>query len=207
MNKLLHICSSPRGERSYSRRLADIFIHSYLRNHPTFVPEVLDLWKMDLPEFDCVAANARYDFRGEGLDPDEQQTWRRVERFFKQFASADKYVISAPMWNFLFPYKLKQYIDIITQPGMCFEYLEDGTVQGKITGKPVMLILTRGGIYSDENGKAFDFQRQYLYSYLRFIGFTDIRELVAEGQDINEEIAEKNRQQAEEEALVSALNF
>ena len=43
-----------------------------------------------------------------------------AERIAVRFALADRVLISTPMWNFGIPYKLKQWIDVITQPGLTF---------------------------------------------------------------------------------------
>ena len=40
-------------------------------------------------------------------------------------ASADKYVPAIPMWNFGIPYRLKQNINILVQPGYTFSYNAD----------------------------------------------------------------------------------
>lgn len=41
---------------------------------------------------------------------------------FDRFAAADAYLFSVPMWNAGVPYALKQWIDIISQPGWLFSF-------------------------------------------------------------------------------------
>ena len=45
-----------------------------------------------------------------------------LERMAMRFALADRVLISTPMWNFGIPYKLKQWFDLIVQPGLTFRF-------------------------------------------------------------------------------------
>jgi len=44
MSKLLYVISSPRGEKSESRAIADEFLDAYRRSDPSLEVDVLDLW-------------------------------------------------------------------------------------------------------------------------------------------------------------------
>ena len=62
--------------------------------------------------------NAKYViYHGQAFARTQKQAWRSVEKIIAQFAVADRYLFSLPMWNFSVPYKLKHYIDLIVQPG------------------------------------------------------------------------------------------
>jgi FMN-dependent NADH-azoreductase len=39
-----------------------------------------------------------------------------------RFKRADRIVLGVPMWNFAYPYKLKQLIDPVSQRNMLFTY-------------------------------------------------------------------------------------
>jgi FMN-dependent NADH-azoreductase len=91
------------------------------------------------------------------------------------------YVISSSMWNFGVPYRLKQYIDVIVQPSLTFAASAQG-VTGLVTGRPLMLLLARGGVYRSGNPQeTLDFQETYLRCIFGFIGFTDIRAVAIQG--------------------------
>jgi hypothetical protein len=76
--------------------------------------------------------------------------------------SADKYVLSLPMWNFSIPYRLKQYIDILVQPGYTFSVGENG-YEGLVKNKPVLVVYARGGAFPEGSGmEAFDMQKKYM---------------------------------------------
>lgn len=213
MAKLLYIESSPRKTRSHSIAVARSFLDAYREAHPGDQVETWDLWAMQLPEetgplpeIDGELLTARYlQGSGQQLTPEQQAAWERVQKLGDRFKSADKYLFSLPMWNFNIPYKLKHFIDVITHPGITFSYNPETGYQGLVTGKPVMLVLARGGAYPKEF-EAMDFQRRYMESWLRFIGFTDIREIIDEGTLNPATVAEAD-QKARETAVREAKNF
>jgi FMN-dependent NADH-azoreductase len=97
------------------------------------------------------------------------------------FKSADKYLISLPMWNFSIPYKLKHYIDLIVHRGLTFSFTPGKGYKGLVTGKPLAAVYARGGAYSPGSGaESWDQQSKYLKHIFGFIGFTDIREIFVE---------------------------
>ena len=60
MTILLHIECSPRKQRSASLEVARHFIARYLQNVPDTEVVTLDLWSLDLPEFDGPVMDAKY---------------------------------------------------------------------------------------------------------------------------------------------------
>ena len=181
MARLLHIESSPRKARSKSIRVANAFIAAYQAANPNDEVKKLDLWDKQLPEFDGYTIDAKYQvMRGADFDADQQAAWDAVVKVCEEFKTADKYVISLPMWNFGIPYKLKHYIDVIAQPGQTFSFSPETGYSGLVTGKPIVTVYARGGAYGSEGGNAMDFQRSYMKLLLGFIGFTEIHEVVIE---------------------------
>jgi len=183
MPKLLHIQSSPMEELSFSTRAAKAFADAYAEAHPGDSVEVLDLWKTELPHFDFTAASGKYKImRGLPHSADEARAWEGVIRLIEHLKSVDKVLVSAGMWNFSIPYRLKQYLDVIIQPGHTFSFDPEKGYSGLVTGKPLQLILASGGEYPEGSPAAgFDFQKPYLEMIFGFIGFTDIRTLRVEG--------------------------
>ena len=68
----------------------------------------------------------------------------------KQFALADKIVISAPYWDYSFPSLLKIYIENICVTGVTFEYAPDGTPHGLCNAKELIYVTTAGGTYTPD---------------------------------------------------------
>ena len=182
MAKLFYIEASPRKERSYSIKVAQHFLDAYKEANPSHTIETFDLWQNPFPEFDGATIDAKYRIlHGETHNAAEAAAWNRVEEIFNHFNSADKYVFSLPMWNFGVPYKLKHYIDIITQPGLSFSFTPETGYSGLVTGKPAVVFYARGGEYSSSEAAAgMDFQKPYLEMWLGFIGFTDITSILVE---------------------------
>jgi len=56
------------------------------------------------------------------LEGAKQTAWDRIVEVTERFKAADYYVLGVPMWNGGIPYRLKLYIDIITQPGLLFGF-------------------------------------------------------------------------------------
>lgn len=183
MAKLLYIQASPMGDRSFSIRAARVFLDAYLAANSRDVVEEMDLWKPGLPDFDVTAASGKYKvMRGLDHSEEEARAWSSVVQTIEQLKAADKVVVSTGMWNFSIPYRLKQYIDIVVQPGLTFSYDVEKGYSGLVTGKPLQLILASGGEYPAGSPMAgFDFQKPYLEMIFGFIGFTDIRSLRVEG--------------------------
>jgi len=182
MSEVLYIKASPRTGRSHSVAVADAFIDSYQQTHPGDNVKTVDIFRTDLPGFDLPAATAKYEImHGEEHSKQDQQIWAEIVSVIEEFKSADKYVMAVPMWNFSIPYRLKQYIDILVQPGYTFSVTEDGNYEGLIKNKPVFIAYARGGEYPPGTDKeAFDLQRKYLELILAFMGFRDMRSVAVE---------------------------
>jgi len=181
MKKLLHLKASPR-EESFSARVAQVLIEAVSRRHEGLEVDTLDLSAEALPQFAAPQAQAKYAVLA-GREPSgpAERAWKRVIGVIDRFKSADAYVISCPMWNFGIPYRLKQYIDLIVQPGLTFRFSPEEGYVGLVTGRPAVLVLARGGAYSPPAETAgLDFQRPYLQTILGFMGFRDVRDIVIE---------------------------
>ncbi len=179
MTTLLHIVGSPRGPKSESRALADLFLETYAREHPEVTVEEWDIWDGSVPEFDAAAAEGKMNtFAGIDLEGPAVAAWRGVTAAFERFAAADEYLFSVPMWNASVPYKLKQLIDVVSQPGMVFSFDPVGGYTGLVTGRKAAVLYT-GAIYVEGRGPAFgsDFQAPFFRDWLEWIGIRDVSEV------------------------------
>lgn len=210
MSKLLYIQASPRIQRSHSIAVADAFVGSYEQEHADDEIVTLNLFEASIPNFDGLAVQAKYTImHGKPHSKEELQAWKNVERVIEQFTSADKYVLAVPMWNFSIPYRLKQYIDVLVQPGYTFSYSQDKGYEGLVVGKPLLAVYARGGEYpAGSEAEAFDFQTRYVELIFGFMGFKDIRSVVVEptlqgGPDV----AKTRVREAIDRAKEMAANF
>lgn len=210
MSKVLYIKASPMRERSNSIAAANAFVEAYQKSHPKDQVKVLDLFSANLPAFDFVAASGKYKvMHGKPHSPVEKTAWDKVVAVIEEFKSADKFVFAVPMWNFSIPYRLKQYIDILVQPGLTFTVDSAGSYKGLVTGKPVFIAYARGGEYPvGTPGEAFDLQKKYLELILGFIGLTDLRSVTVEPTLAGgPAVAEQKRSAAIEQTKRMAVEF
>jgi FMN-dependent NADH-azoreductase len=181
MTRLLHISASPRGTASESLRIADVFLDAYRAAHPDAEIETWDLWDGSLPEFGPAAAGAKMTiFSGATPEGEEAAAWNAALASFARFDAADHLLFSVPMWNAGIPYILKQFIDVVSQPGTVFgvdtvtgyEHLLAGR------GKRAATIYT-SAVYAPHLGPNFgaDFQSTYFNDWLRWTGIDDIAEI------------------------------
>ena len=104
MSTLLYIEASPRKDRSHSINVANTFLDAYAAANPGDTIDKIDLWDLNLPEFDGEKLNAKYSvMHGESPSGAEVAAWNEVQGLFDRFNTADKYVFSVPMWNFGIP--------------------------------------------------------------------------------------------------------
>lgn len=180
MTTLLRIDSSLRQDDSDSRTLADRFVADWRQHHPEGQVRVRDLAADPVPHLDG-AMLAALATPPEARDAAAAGRVAMADALIAEFLAADELVLAVPMYNFGIPSTLKAYLDHVARAGVTFRYTAAGPV-GLAGDKRVTLLLTRGGRYT---GSPLDHQAPYLRSFFGFLGITDIREVVAEGLNID----------------------
>lgn len=184
--KLLHVDSSINGSASVSRGLTRQVVDNWVARHPDTQVEYLDLAVDTPPHFSADSMGFRRPPTGE-VSEAEQKENALAEALVSQFLAADVIVVGAPLYNFSIPSQLKAWIDRLAQAGRTFRYTAQGP-EGLATGKTVIAVLSRGGIYSTSDaGQAMEHQESYLKTIFGFFGITDVRVVRAEGTDMGEE--------------------
>jgi FMN-dependent NADH-azoreductase len=179
MKKILNITSSPRGNASYSIKLANILIEKLRAVYPDAIVTTHDLAATPfkhLEEAHLVSFNTPADNHTD----EDKEAIRHSDQAIKEIMEADILIIGAPMYNFGVPSALKAWIDHIVRAKKTFSYSEKGA-EGLIKGKKIYLAVATGGIYSAGAASSIDFVVPYLKMILGFIGMTDITVLRAEG--------------------------
>jgi FMN-dependent NADH-azoreductase len=210
MPSILHINASPRYANSDSLRLARHFVDSVQAAAPeTFELETLNLFDDGaLPAFGRTAASAKMAvFTGQDQTPEQVAAWESARAVFDQFAAADAYVFNIPMWNSGVPYVLKQWIDIITQPGWSFGFDPQQGYRGLMEGKHALAIHT-SGVYAPGVPAAFgsDFSSTYFADWLNFVGLEDATHVRLAPTVLNGDV-DSTRQEAETDLSDAALLF
>ena len=179
MKNILLIQSSPRGTASLSQKVARSVVDDLQARHPHANVVVRDLAQSPPP-------HVGLDFIAGGYAPPEKRTPDQAKAvalsdvLVDELLAADVIVIAAPMHNFGPPSTLKAWIDHVARAGRTFTYGANGP-EGLVKGKRAILVLARGGVYSNGPAKSFDFQEPYLRTVLGFIGITDVSVVHVEG--------------------------
>lgn len=180
MTTLLYVKASPRGAESESGQVADAYLVTLREANPALRVDVLDVWKADIPSFDGDKVAAKMNvLTGQTHGSRQKTTWDQVVEVASRFAAADRYLFAVPMWNLGVPYRLKQYIDVIHQPGLLWGLDPQKGYQGLLHNKHATLALTAGAFGPDLPSPDFgvDYQSTYLREWLNQAGITQIDEV------------------------------
>jgi FMN-dependent NADH-azoreductase len=174
--KLFHLRCSPRPG-SASSAGAETFLAQFRQARPAWDIDLQDLWRETLPEFDGEALEAKYArLAGRPFSDPERDAFAVVERMALRFSLADRVLISSPMWNFGVPYKLKQWFDLIVQPGLTFTFSAAEGYRGLVKDRPTVVILASGSDFvTGMNRGRIDMATPYLRDILRFVGVRSVR--------------------------------
>jgi FMN-dependent NADH-azoreductase len=171
MKNILLISSSPRGEDSYSTKVARLLADLVRVNSSGAEITVRDLAADPLPimDEDCVA--------GWALWPHQRTVAQQAAidlsgALVRELFAADVIVIASAMFSTDPTATLKTWFDHVVRSGVKFSDSENGQ-QGLLSDKKVYLIQARGGIYS--SGLApHKLQESHTKRLLAGIGLTDV---------------------------------
>ncbi len=204
MADLLHIEASPRKQRSASLEAARAFIDAFRLSRPRASVETLDVWRVPLPEFDSDALDAKYaGLSGTPLTPSQQAAWDQIHALAKPLHEASTLLFSVPLWNFAIPYKLKHFIDVVSQKDVLFSFDPQVGFGGLLAGKRAVVVYARGLDYGKQSitpAHSFDFQQPYFEAWLRFVGIENIESIVVEKTLFGAEVDAAAREAACREA-------
>jgi FMN-dependent NADH-azoreductase len=169
---VLHIDSSPRGERSHSRQLTRALVQELTASQPDASVVYRDLGHQPVPPINEAWIAAAFSDPAT-YSPEMSQAIALSNQLVDELLAADVIVIGAPMYNFSIPSTLKAYIDQIVRAGRTFD---PANYQGLATGKKLFVLTARGsgGYGPGEQMEAMNFQDPYLKMIFDFIGITDV---------------------------------
>lgn len=180
--------------------VASSFLSHYRDCTPQAQIKHLDLWDTTLPEFDGDAMAAKYaGLAGTSLTPGQQLAWDHLRQLAAQLHEADVLLFSVPLWNFSIPYKLKHFIDLVSQKDILFSFDPESGFSGLLTGKKAVVVYARGLSYASDSftpSQEYDYQKVYFEMWLKFVGITDIESVIVEKTLFGSEIDSQARQQA-----------
>lgn len=170
----LHVEASPRGARSRSSRLAWAFLLKLAERRAGLEVTRWNLFEDSLPPLDQHAIEARYQVLAGEADPQSLAAWESVRAVHARVVAHDALIISTPMWNWGIPYRLKQWIDVITHPGLAFEVSAKGEVTGLLGPRPTAVMTASALAYAGSTAP-LDHQISYLKDWLAFVGLGEAR--------------------------------
>ncbi len=160
---------------------------------------------MVLPEFDELAMDAKYaGLNGTPLTPAQQDAWNTLKDLAAFLHRADILVMSVPLWNFSIPYKLKHFIDLVSQKDILFSFDPERGLEGMLHNKTAVVMYARGLDFSAQSitpAERFDFQKPYVEAWLQFIGVSDVRSVIVEKTILGEDVDLSARKAAIQQAM------
>lgn len=175
MSTLLVIDSAATGDASVSRSLVRAAVEALKAEGATEVV-YRDLDAAPLPHLTQASVAG---IRAQPASETEHSARALSDTLIAELRAADTIVIGAPMYNFSVPTTLRAWFDHVLRAGETFRYTEQGP-QGLLPGKRVIVVESRGGLYSEGAAAASDFQEPYLRHLLGFMGLTDVTFVRAE---------------------------
>lgn len=175
MTKVLVLNSSVSGDASVSRELVQSVVDRLTR--PGVAITERDLGADPIPHLTPATVGT---VRGaDPVTPAEVEARTLADGLIAELKASDVLVIGAPMYNFAIPTGLKAWFDHVLRAGATFRYSEAGP-EGLVTGKKAIVVLSRGGLYSEGPAVGLDFQEPHLRTLLGFMGITDVTFVRAE---------------------------
>ncbi len=194
--KTLLVRYTPRNERSNTKKLLDSF-KSEIKNSDI---EEIEL-SIDVPDLfldDSLFAYIERNYLGKDLMPEKKNLMSKMDRMTAQLKSADIVVVGFPMFNFSMPATVKAWFDSVMQKGQTWN-TKDGTYLGMMNGKKALVLVSSGGYYKKEPMTSWEHALSLAKLEFQFMGYSDVRGVLAEGMNAGDESKSSNLTKSIEE--------
>lgn len=191
--KTLIVQYVPRRERSNTKKILDQF-KSKIKNSTI---QELDLAKEtpDLFLNDNLMAYIQRDYLGQDLGPEQKKILSKMDAMTQQVKSADFVIVTFPTFNFSMPAVVKAWFDSIVLKGQTWN-VENGNFVGLMQDKKALTIVSSGGSYSDGPMKSWEHSLSLATIVFQFMGFSQIKGILAEGMNTDEKTKSNNMAKA-----------
>ncbi|NKX68131.1 FMN-dependent NADH-azoreductase (plasmid) [Labrenzia sp. 5N] len=177
MSKVLVLTSSVLGDASVSNQLTTHIVNQLRLKNGKSKVIARDLGSNPVPH---LTQDSTIALRVPEAENEVQANAQALsDELIAELKAADLLVIGAPMYNFGIPSTLKAWFDYVLRAGVTFSYSDAGP-EGLLKGKRAIVVLTRGGLYSEGPAQLMDAQEPHLRTLLGFIGITDVTFIRAE---------------------------
>jgi FMN-dependent NADH-azoreductase len=212
MSEILVVHASPRGERSHSRRLAEVFIEAWRVANPEARLTRREVGRALIPPVNEAFVAAAFYPEPNARPLAMQADLAFSDELVRELLGHDVLLISTPMHNFSVPSGLKAWIDQIVRLGLTFNHtLDNGVAQYEplVRGKKALIVTTRGGFGFGPGGEleAMNHADTLLRTALGFIGITDVTVVDAEGEESAERTFQISAAEAEQRLLALVREF
>ncbi len=212
MSEILVVHASPRGERSQSRRLAEVFIEAWRAANPEARLTRREVGRALIPPVNEAFVAAAFYPEPNARPLAMQADLAFSDELVRELLGHDVLLISTPMHNFSVPSGLKAWIDQIVRLGLTFNHtLDNGVAQYEplVRGKKALIVTTRGGFGFGPGGEleAMNHADTLLRTALGFIGITDVTVVDAEGEESAERTFQISTAEAEQRLLALVREF
>ncbi|NJR17967.1 MAG: FMN-dependent NADH-azoreductase [Calothrix sp. CSU_2_0] len=208
MNHILHIDTSPRGERSHSRTLTNDFVANWKNSHLDSTITYRDIGHQIIPPVSETWIAAAFSPPNTHT-PELTAALQLSNELIDELVECDRYICSVPMYNFGIPANFKAYIDQVCRVGRTFAVNQQGGYEGLLTGKKMLVITARGGSFPAGTPAAnFDFQEPYIRTVFGLMGVTDINFVNTENLAMKGDTREQSLESAKAKltALITEWN-
>ena len=203
MANLLHLDSSPRGDRSLSRQLSSEFVGAWRKANPADTVVYRDVGREPVPHLTEAWVEGAYT-APEDRSPAAREAMIVSDALIDELLAADQLVIASPMYNFGVSAMLKGWIDQIVRVGRTFT----SDYQGLLAGKKLLVITARGGSYGpDSPMNSMDHQEPHLRALFGFIGLTDVEFVHCENTTMGDDAKEKAMAESRQRLLKLAESW
>lgn len=198
MAQILHIDTSPRGNRSHSRTLTNDFVTKWRQSYQNSTVIYRDIGRQIIPPVSETWIAAAFS-PPDTHTPELTAALELSNELIDELLTCNRYIFSVPMFNFGIPANFKAYIDQVCRVGRTFVVNQQGGYDGLLTDKKMLVITARGGSFPVGTPAAsFDFQEPYIRTVFGLMGVRDITFVNAENLAMKGDIREQSLQQARE---------
>jgi FMN-dependent NADH-azoreductase len=171
MTTVLRVASSSNLKTSVTRQIGGEVLNALKVNNPNINIIERDLAKNPIPHLPPEVIEVFYQPGSPALALSDQ--------LVDELLAADILLIETPMYNFSISSALKAWIDHVVRLGRTVARGAE-RLEGLLKGKRAILVIGRGGMYSQGPAKVMDYQETYLRAILGYIGITEVETIYIE---------------------------
>lgn len=211
MKNLLIINASPRGERSNSRNLTELFADKWLDSNPDYSIHHREVGQETIPHVSELWISGAFK-PAELRSQEEIDVLKISDKFISELKAADVIVLGTPMYNWSIPSALKAYLDQVIRVN---ETISISTTDpknpyvGLLKNKTLYLLLSRGnsGYEKGESFEHMNFQSNYLKLVFNIMGIDDIRNIALNGDAFGGPLFEQSKKDAHADIAQMTANM